>query len=510
MYLHSYFKVDIYSHFFKLTCVTPRGREVINEFTKPYCKWEFIKRGRIWSREIVKVFGARTKDLLEYRYHINQYQDFLKLLADKGILPELVVTEIHTPLPGADSQLEMLPHWHPREPQLPVIEYLDAPEPTRKLVEMQTGGGKTFLATKRAVETGKRIVVILKPQFIQKWVADFEKHCGIKKKDVITVQGSAPLMDLIVQAKEGTLDKDVIILSNRTMQMWLKAYEQDGRRTLDQGYDCLPDEFLPLLGCGVRIIDEVHMDFHLNFKLDLYCHCPLTISLSATLISDDPFVARMYEIGYPRDQRFAGLAYVKFIESTALFYNTKRPDKLRTVEWGSTQYSQFAFENSIMKFPTLLQSFMDMIVFAIREYYLRDYVNGNRCLVYCGSIDLCTIVSAYLQKVFTDKDVRRYVEQDQYENLMDADISVSTVLSAGTGHDIDKLSTVILTNAMKSSASNIQGFGRLRNLPGITKRFVYFVCTDVPKHIEYHIKKNDLLLTRASICSSVTYPTQLG
>ena len=511
MYQYQYFKVDVFSHFFKLTFVTPRGRDVIQTFLKNYIQMGLVRKGRRYVREPVKVFGARIRDGSEYRFHINQLTDFRRVCADVGIPEEFIKPTVHELYAPAPSKLQMLPHWIPRDYQEPILEYLGSPEPNnRKLVEIQPGKGKTFLATRRAVDTGQRVVVIIKPAYMEKWIADFQKHCGIDKKDIISIQGSGPLMNLIATAKQGKLDADVIIISNKTLQNWYTLYERKGRYSLDVGYDCLPEEFLPLLQAGVRIIDEVHQDFHLNFKSDLYCHCPLTISLSATLISDDPFIARMYEVGYPRNHRYAGLEYDKYINSTAVFYTVTRPDLLRTTEWGSPNYSHHVFEQSVIKIDGLLQGYFEMIDTLVRDYYYKDYKPGNRCLVYCTSIQLCTLVAEFLKKRHPDKDVRRYVEDDPYENLMEAEISVSTLLSAGTGHDIDLLSTVILTTAVSSSASNIQGFGRLRNLAGIEKRFVYLVCLDVPKHLEYHGRKNELLLSRALTCTTSNYPIALG
>jgi superfamily II DNA or RNA helicase len=102
------------------------------------------------------------------------------------------------------------------------------------------------------------------------------------------------------------------------------------------------------------------------------------------------------------------------------------------------------------------------------------------------------------------------VEEDPYENLMQADVSVSTLLSAGTGVDIPMLTTVILTTSISSSQSNIQGFGRLRNIPNKKLRFVYFVCSDFPKQLEYHEKKKDMLSRMALGYNSWNYPKILG
>ena len=76
--------------------------------------------------------------------------------------------------------------------------------------------------------------------------------------------------------------------------------------------------------------------------------------------------------------------------------------------------------------------------------------------------------------------------------------------SAGTAVDIDKLSTVIMTTAMNSSQGNIQGMGRLRELKdGSTPRFLYFVCTDIDTHIRYHVRKREILKSRARYYSAI-------
>ncbi len=511
MYKYPYFKVDVYSHFFKLVLVTPRGREVLNEFIKDYVLMGFVKEGRQWVRRPLKVFAARIRDGSEYRFHINQLPAFKQFLANQRITDDLVPTETFLPPMGVPANVSILPTWSLRDYQIPIHEYLGniLPSP-RKFVDLQTGKGKTFIAVNFAASLKTRIAVVLKPGYIEKWVSDFKKICGMEKKEILVIQGGASLMQLIANAKEGILTHDVIIFSNRTLQLWFKAYEQEGANTLLQGYDCLPEELFPLIGVGVRIIDETHQDFHLNFKMDLYCHCAVTVSLSATLISDDPFITRMHEVAYPKEHRFSGLVYDRYIEAYSFIFNVNQPNKLRTTEWGSTNYSHHAFEESVIKNPVLLQGYMDMIVYALQRYYYDGYTPGNRALVYCASIDMCTRVKDYLKVAFPDKDVRRYVQEDPYENLMEAEISVSTLLSAGTGHDIDLLSTVILTTAVSSSASNIQGFGRLRNLPGIIKRFVYFVCADVPKHMDYHNRKKELLLVKALKYTSYTHFTRIG
>lgn len=368
----------------------------------------------------------------------------------------------------------------------------------------------TFCAMKAAAEIKQRILIVLKPMYMDKWSDDVRNICGLEGDEVLSVSGSASLMGLIAQAKSGVLDAKVIIVSNKTLQNWFSLYERKGRYISDDGYDCLPGEFCQTLGIGLRIIDEVHQDFHLNFKLDLYTHVARSISLSATLNPDDPFLREMTELAYPKANRYAGLAYHKYANATALMYQVRHSQKIKTMQRGSSNYSHHAFEDSVMKDQLLFANYTDMICKVAKRYYLEEYQPGDRCLIYCASIEMCTRVKDILVDVFPHLKVVRYVEEDPYEDLMTADVSVSTLLSAGTAVDIAKLTTVILTTAVRSSTSNIQGFGRLREIHGRTLRFVYFSCSDIPKHISYHEGKKEILKTRALRYSEINYPLVLG
>ena len=368
----------------------------------------------------------------------------------------------------------------------------------------------TFCAMKAITNLKRRTCIIVKPMYIEKWVGDIEAITGIKGEDVVVVQGSAQLMALIALAKEGRLTAKFIVISNRTLQNWYSLYEKMGKEILGLGYDCLPGELFQTLAVGVRLIDEVHQDFHLNFKLDLYTHVERSISLSATLKGDDPFLNRMYETAYPKSMRYSGLAYDKYIYAYAWVYRVQKPEQLRTMEYGSTTYSHHAFEKSVMRNKRLMDDYLDMIVAAAMRFHFEKYQKGDKLLIYCSSIQMCTLVVEHLKASFKGVDVRRYVEDDPYENLLDPDVRVSTLLSAGTGHDIPGLTTVILTTAISSSQSNIQGFGRLRKLADKRMQFVYFVCNDVPKHMEYHERKKDLLKTMALEYDSLPYHHPLG
>lgn len=513
LFLQSYFHVELFSHCFVLTKVSPRGRQIVSQFSEQYIQYGLVKEGRFFKQAPLRRFAARVQGGYEYRFHIEQWLPFQLYLANMQILPHTyTVGEAPTKFKNKTADIHTLPKWEIRDYQEPIIEYLVDPGQKRKMVEIQTGRGKTFSAMKAACLIGLRLGIVLKPAFMDKWVSDVFELCGLKKdRELTVIQGTPQLLKVLQLAKKGKYKSDCLIISSRTLQQWYKTYEELGPEACRRkGYACDPGDFFEFLGIGTRIIDEVHLDFALHFKIDMYTNVEWSISLSATLTADDPFQNRMYELAYPKDKRFAGLPYDKYIHSYAWMYEIRDPRPIRTTEWGSTSYSHHAFEKSIRRNIVLQEDFFQMVNTIMRELYLVGHKRGERCLIYTASVELASLLTSYLRNIHPSFDIRRYVEDDPYENLMEAEISVSTLQSAGTGHDIAGLTTVILTNSVKSSQSNIQGFGRLRKIDGREVKFAYLVCTNIAKQVAYHDHKRDILMAKAKTYSLRHYSKELG
>jgi len=495
------------SHNFVVTNITPRARAAIETFARKYVLYGIVKTSynSPFSRVALKVFAASTADRCEFRFHINQLEEFKRHLEYHYLTGDLVA-EVQKPVPvPIKVTFDVKSEWKDRDYQIPVIEYLVSHNPpVLKFVNLATGLGKSFCSMRAMQILGERTCIIVKPMYIEKWVLDMRRTYDIAFEDILVIRGSDQLQELLLEAETGELETKVIIISNKTFQNWIKLYEKFREETLDMGYACLPENYCQHLGVGIRLIDEVHQDFHLNFKIDLYTNVPHSISLSATLVSDDAFLNNMYEIAYPAAYRCRGPAYKKYIASMAVIYKVKNPDKIRTKEYNSHSYTHHQFEQSILKNFDLTKHYFELVYQTLEGTYKQNYKKGDKAIVYCKSIDMCTLLTNFLKDKYKHLDIRRYVEEDVFENLLQADISVTTLESAGTAVDIDQLTTVILTTAVTSSQANIQGFGRLRELKdGRTPTFAYFVCEDIAKHIEYHERKRVLLEDRALTYKSV-------
>lgn len=497
-------RVTLASHHFVVERVDARTRPAVVEFVRTlvHYKMKFSKKnyGRTSAEyEATKVFAAATADKSERRFHINHLDDFKKMLRKHQINDDMVEW-IRLPLPeGVPTEYIVRPAWTDLPSQMKMIEYTTSEDgPISRLVEMQTGGGKSYGSMRGMEAFGRRTCIIVKPKFKDNWIEGLKKTFYIDDPEIVYIKGSEQLMSLMAMCKDNDFPYKAIIISNATYRNYLSLYEQYGKGILDMGYACLPQDMFEYMGVGFRLIDEVHEDFHLYFKCDLYTHVSRSLSLSATLISDDRFIAEMMKAAYPKNTRYEGGEYVRYVHAYSLLYRFKRPEFIKSQ--GSQGYSHHEFEKSVMKHPRVLLNYFDMVRMTLENTYFKHYAPGNRGLVFFISIEMCTRFVEYLKEYYPHLLIRRYIGNnvDPRENLLESDLCITTLQNGGTGHDIKDLTTVVLTIAIQSSGGNLQGLGRLRNLKdGRLMEFVYFVNEDNDKHLGYHEHKQDLLRTRA-------------
>lgn len=357
----------------------------------------------------------------------------------------------------------------------------------------------TFISLHAIAQLKQRLAIVILPVFVEKWVSDIATIHEANTKDVMVIQGSKAMASLIDLAKSGSLDNKYYIFSNKTLQLYINHYETNSPECIEM-YGASPLELMPLLGIGTMLIDESHMHFHSIFKILLYSNVKFQIGLSATLMSEDPVVSRVYKIVYPSDCVYGDSMIKKYIDVYPVAYPmSKRYDSLiKTTNYGSNVYSHTAFEQSILRKKFLVDIYTNIIKMTVNDYYIYDYKEKDKLLIFVATVKLATHLTAVFKDVYDDKAVNRYCEDDPYENLMTSDIIVSTVISAGTAVDVPNLRVVIQTVCISSPVSNIQSLGRLRELKDRDTKFCYLYCSNIVKHKQYHMKRVDLFKDRVA------------
>lgn len=497
------FTVYLRSHHFLVRTTEVRAKVLCREFCRRFIHEKLAPSQGTLIKVKGDTFAAADLPRVHWRFHINVWQEFLDYLKGQGINESIYQIFKEPDTTPITEEFRVRQEYTPREYQVPYIAYLSKKDNTpSRLIGLQPGDGKGIISMFAMQAHQSRTLISVLPMYMGKWKDELIEKMHLTEQDICLISGEGKLLKLLAAREQelqgGPKIPKVIIISNRTWGLWLDLYMREGEAIRQKGYPCTPDNFLGYLGVGLKIVDEVHQHFHSHFLTDLHTHGPICINLSATLISKDKFLMRMYEVMFPVDWRIANREISKYVNLLALHYRMARPDQVRYNERGSSMYSHNAFEEYLMKNKKALGNYVRMI----KEWVDKTYVNHprpkKRCIVFVRRVDFAELCSAKFKELYPDLNIGVFAADYPIENLMGSDACFTTLGSAGTARDIPDLVAVIMTQAVGSWQSNIQAVGRLRRLadnPDVN--FVYFVCDDIPAHLAYHKEKRLLFADRA-------------
>lgn len=512
------FLLTIYTHFVKITQTTPRIREIIKRFARRYdqCRWE--KEKTRWVKKHLKTFAYENPDNGEYRFHIHQLKELRAFLKNEHIDDSLYHTVV-VPVPIPQTiDIDMHPTRVFRDYQIPIVDYsvdgwkecleskeLVDPSIRSKFIGLQTGKGKSAIACGTIANLKVRTVVLVKPAYMEKWVNDLKVNLNIDTKDIVSVSGLKEFAKLISLAKSNELTYKVIIMSSRSYQLFYKAYQKEPHGPITKMYGCAPDELYPVLKVGLVVLDEIHQEVHANFMGLLYTHVPRILATTATLNSYDSFMNSVYTMMFPMESRYKELEPDRYIKCYAVSYQFKKPEKIRTTEWGSTFYSHSVFEKCIIRHQPTFENYKKFIHYIVQVGYVDRYLSGDKLAIYATSISMCQYLTYYFSKCYPHLTVKRYCEDDDYVNVIEADIRVTTLGSAGAAIDIPGLRVVLNTVNIDSLQSNLQVLGRLRKLLDRDVRYYYIWASNILKHTEYHQRRKKSIIDKVGFIKDLMY-----
>lgn len=488
--------ITCYSHGMKVIPNSDNARRAVKDYCYNLAHFEWVKRPPRWKpiKQMTKVFAGRTKDCREYRFHINNREDILRHLSAFGVNKDnIIIDDLPVPTP-VKVTFKYKKHIEPRDNQVGLVAFLSNPDQKIKVTNLQTGQGKTIVSLMSMVNLGLRTVIQLKGGFIHRWFGEFvgsKALLDMGKNDLLVVRGSASLKALISMGLNGTLEAKVIIISNKTLYFFFKEYEELGA---NNSYGCSPEELYGILGAGLRIVDEVHDDYHLNFRSDIYSNILTAIMLSATLDTQDKQRKRMYDISMPKECWYSGVEYVKYVGVVNMVYLSDTPGKIRCTQRGKDSYNHGEYEKSIMKDREMLKNYLKVIRHPVQEYYVSGWLKNTKCIVFCYLVEFVHIVRDFLAQSYPDLTVSEYTAETDEAVLARADIIVSTVKSAGTAQDIAGLRVAVLSHALDKQEANEQVKGRLRQMkeyPEETPVFIYLTNQSIPAHVRYADNKRE-------------------
>lgn len=424
-----------------------------------------------------------------YRFHISTAKDFMLLLGSSGITRDHIDMSYSKVGNVKPLNLTFDKNFKLRDYQVDYSKVLLDPNAlSALLVDLDTGYGKTLISMYSIVKLNLRTMIVVLPKYIEKWISDVKKYTDVSDEDIYLVQGGDSIVELM---NDNDITYKFIIVSMRTLSNFITEYE-----TNPSNCSVSPQQFIEHLGVGVMLNDETHQHFHALVKICLYANVMRMIGLSATLDSNQKDIKEIYNIIFKPNNRISNLVeYVPYIHTKAISY---RLTSNRGIKYKLPQgYNHNLFEQSILRNHILLREYTDMIKYYVEESYISRRTKGDKLLIFLANVTLCTVVANRLREWYPDIDVRRYVEDDPYENIIEGEITVSTNLSAGTAIDIPGLISVIQTVSISSLQANLQAFGRLRRIPDKEVWYYYLYTQDIPNQYKMHKDRKSIIENRS-------------
>ncbi len=502
--------IDIYSHCVKVKPRSEADKRLVLGFVRRLVQWEMEIVDDKPTYKVMKVYAFENPSEQSFRFHINLLEDFKQFLESTATQDQLkgISLSVHKFKLSSRHNVKFIVKnmFEPREDQVPIIEHLLTRGPqdnvifentivpifdNNKIITLRTGGGKTFITKKVMSEESLRTFIMMRGGYLDRWIPDLEETFKLKGISIQVVQGGNSLSAIMQNKLDGLSDKvQIYLVSTDTYIEYINSYERNG---VSEMYPIAPTEFFDKMDIGATVIDEGHQMPHRIMKFFSYLHVWKHTTLTATLDTMDTFMDKMLTIMYPKEKRFSGPKVDPHIRVTAFQYKLANKRRVRFTGWKGS-YNHTTLEQSLVhrKNKDLFEEYVEMVRYLLQTRYVDKDLPGTKALVFFATVDMCTKVTEVLQKAFPDKKVARYISKDKMSVMDEADIIVSTVLSAGTAVDIPNLMVSIMTTAIDSQQSNEQTVGRTRPLksyPDVDPEFIYFVCTDIDKHMDYHRNK---------------------
>lgn len=349
----------------------------------------------------------------------------------------------------------------------------------------------TFCALYSSVQIGERILITVLPRYVTIWVKAFGEFYKIKPEEIMVADtyGVPELHKAILNGA----DPKIIILPLTKIDMYLKRMKEDPT------VPCL-DQVFNDLQCGVRIIDEAHESIYSVYMSLLYGNHKKTMALSATLRGDDDFINEIYNQLFPPKSYLRATEYSQYIHCIAYHHRIDMwKYKINTKGFGG--YSHVKFEQGILKNRHVFEQYYQLLKGAFWTYYLENLREGQKSMWFFATVDFCEAFEKRLKKDYPELDTVVFTAKMSSKKGMataylEHQVVITTPGSCGTGKDIPMLYAVFSPIAVSSSQRNDQMVGRTRPVdkwwPDLDPIFVYFVCRDEPKQLEYDKKRRSL------------------
>lgn len=350
----------------------------------------------------------------------------------------------------------------------------------------------TQLSMKIAVKRAKRLLLITKAAYVDKWLGDLKDGLGLKPGELVRAKGVEGLVDLLKLGKEGKLNTTgkgerqvkAIVVSSHTLDDYISNYYLKFEGSTP------PTDILRTLGIGQVVYDETHQLFRKNFWSFICLNPPRVLDLSATLTPDNEFLKHRYAERFPQAGRYDKLAFDAYIDAIGIMYGLTDGKIAQRVNRMS-MYNHMMYEGYLSGSKKTKTAYFTMVNDVLKSFYFKQYIKGQKALVFFATQQMCTEFAQMMKVMHPTFVVKRYIQGDNYNDMQKGDIIVSTPGKSGTAVDIKGLVISVSTVMIDDTQANLQMLGRTRKdfKWNVTPKMVYLFCKSLQKHMKYHQKR---------------------
>lgn len=358
-------------------------------------------------------------------------------------------------------------YYEPRNKiQVESIEFLKG-EGHQLGLNLSAGFGKTFCVSYASTELNLRTLVITPNSGLKsQWIKTYSTMFDYKKKELMDIGGSN-IMEMIMNKE--LPEADVYFVNHQTIRSFLTQF---GPYKLK--------EFFNVLGAGIKVYDESHMEFANILLIDFLSNTDRTWYLTATFDRSDKTESRCFRQAFSTVDTFGKFESSQMNRKHVIYHNVyinshispkNRAKVMGYPSFNAMKYGQYCIMNdeNDTAYKTILA-------------ILNKTTNmEGKTLIFLPLIENVDEVVKRLKRDYPQKSVAAYhskIPKDEKLSAENKDIIVTTIKSCGTGKDIKGLRSVICLEPVASKVLTEQLIGRLR--PYADDKDTYFWdCIDI-------------------------------
>ena len=361
---------------------------------------------------------------------------------------------------------------------------------TQLYIDMDTGGGKTYLGIATACYFKTRCFISIPPvsKIADQWKDAINKFTTLKRNEFLYVHGSEMCKDII----NGKYDKvKIFIMPRSTVTSFVKKYDDD--------WDVFT-KLMDAMNVDMRIIDEAHMDFSTIVKMDCFSNVQKTYYMSSSPgrseNQEEYIYYNLFKNVPKHGKKLKSKEQNHIIPLIINFKSTPTPEWLRKIKtrYGTSlaKYGEYLLDDSGAR-----DEFIEAYAFAI--YWLLQFRrNGGKILVICSTIEFAKELYRITDSLFPWLSKGLFVGSGKDKNNeLNNDIVFSTTKGMGTGSEFINHQFTINTLTYASKIMADQVSGRIRKQDG--RKGIYCELVNINHKIarEHYSKREQYLIKKA-------------